>query len=277
MDPVFLIGLPGVVLFGLMLGSFATALIHRIPADIPWSFPRPGKKAGEGAATGLRSMPRSACPQCGATLGVFDLIPLFSWIFLGGKCRACHAPIGWVYPAVELATALGCVGLFFGWGLSALSLLAMLAVPFLVALTVIDFRHLILPNTLNALLAGLWAVFIAAAFMTGADPAGVVHYLFMGLTGGFCYGLLSFLLGLLVKIWLKKEALGLGDVKFFAVAGLWLGLPLLPAFLMAAGILGVIMGSVYRIVIKEAYFPFGPALIAAFYLLLLLARPEFVA
>ena len=274
MDPAFWIKLAFVSLLGLILGSFATALIHRIPAGIPWSF-KSFKKNDEDGQPPM-PVPRSSCPHCHAVLQVRDLVPLFSWIANGGRCRFCKAPIGWMYPAVEVLTACGCVAIFFGWGLHALSVIAMLTVPFLVALAVIDFKHLILPNEINIILVCLWPLLVVVALFQGYGGDAVFRYATSGLVGAMVFPLLAFLAGTLIKAVLKKEAIGFGDVKFFAVAGLWLGITLLVPFLLLAGVFGVIMGIIYRVAIKEAYFPFGPALICAFYILILFARPGFM-
>jgi prepilin signal peptidase PulO-like enzyme (type II secretory pathway) len=97
---------------GICFGSFATALIWRIPRHIPWIYDKNDKHAV-----------RSVCPSCGTTLGVFDLVPVFSWVFLKGKCRHCHSPISSLYPLVEIVW--GCVGMgaFAAFGLTFYSVL----------------------------------------------------------------------------------------------------------------------------------------------------------
>ncbi|HNQ92115.1 MAG TPA: prepilin peptidase [Alphaproteobacteria bacterium] len=89
-------------LLGLCLGSFSSAVGYRACHGESWIF---GDKKTEAA--------RSKCPQCGHQLGFFDLIPLLSWIFLGGTCRYCKAKVGVLYPFLELVS--GCVmgGYFF--------------------------------------------------------------------------------------------------------------------------------------------------------------------
>ena len=87
--------------------------------------------------------------------------------------------------------------------------------------------------------------------------------------GAIVYGLFVWGLGKIVALTLKKEALGFGDVKLFAVCGLWLGLTNLPIFLILSGILGVVFGFAWSCYKKQQIFPFGPAIIAAFLLILL--------
>jgi leader peptidase (prepilin peptidase)/N-methyltransferase len=244
-----------VTILGLILGSFCTAMAHRESAGESWF--------------SFGSQKRSACPSCGIKLQIPDLIPVFSWLFLKGKCRHCEKPIPRLYPAIELTVMVLCLAYACLKGLSPLSvsLPTLFAVPFLVALCVVDLRHKILPNTLLLALSLLgFFRFIAFGFQ-GTDWGALLteHG-----AGALMYGMLSFALGKIMAIVLKKEALGMGDVKFFAVAGLWLGLSHLADFMMLGGVLGVVLGLVWLKVCKEPTFPFGPALIASFYVLLLM-------
>ena len=240
-----------VLMFGLCCGSFATALIWRIPRGVSWIV------AEKGAA-------RSACPHCQTPLTLWDLIPVFSWVFLRGRCRHCHAPIGWIYPAIELVSVILCLGVYALWGYSTLGGIVMLTVPFLMALFVIDLRHFILPDQLNALVAFLGVVY---QFVLG----GIV-FAGTAIVSGVLWGVCAFGLGFLMKKILKKEALGFGDVKFFAVAGVWLPAVMAPPFLMWAGVLGVGLALIWKMAGRGAVFPFGPALIVSFALCLALTR-----
>ncbi|MDA0221359.1 MAG: prepilin peptidase, partial [Proteobacteria bacterium] len=147
---------PGLVLagvLGLVFGSFATMLSHRLASG--------SDVAGR----------RSACPSCGARLGVRDLVPLFSWLFLRGRCRHCAAAIGWRYPAVEAVCALAFVAAWWaagGFG-EAFALLAALAVV-LVAMSAVDLAQGWLPDPLQvaaAVLAVLWR-------LSSDDPAAAL-------------------------------------------------------------------------------------------------------
>ena len=90
------------------------------------------------------------------------------------------------------------------------------------------------------------------------------------LSGCVIFGVLLWLTGFVVSTVLKKPSLGLGDVKFYAVAGIWLGITYLPDFMFLCGLLGLLWGGVYKSLFKTERFPFGPALIVAFYIGLLL-------
>lgn len=241
---------------GLVLGSFASAMSHRIPDGRSW----------------VRA--RSACPQCGHVLGVGDLVPVFSWLFLRGRCRYCRAAIGVRYPLIELSSALLCLGIFLMHGWSVPAGLMMLAVPFLLAMLVIDLDHMILPDQLNLILAVLGVGYILSS---GTDQIGMV--LAGGAAGAVLYAGLLYLAGVVVGKMRNRDAVGMGDVKFLAVAGLWLGVWALPFFLILSGVFGVAFGLVWRRIGKSTgqgeAFPFGPALIAAFFACLVLGGGDY--
>jgi leader peptidase (prepilin peptidase)/N-methyltransferase len=93
LDPFTVFKLIAVAAVGLALGSFAAAMAYRLPR-------------------GVRGV-RSVCPSCGHTLGIRDLVPVFSWLCLKGRCRYCAAPISARYPLIELAVMLGVMALYF--------------------------------------------------------------------------------------------------------------------------------------------------------------------
>jgi prepilin signal peptidase PulO-like enzyme (type II secretory pathway) len=243
-DPI-LTGTPAVVFaifLGLIFGSFASALAYRIPRDIGWG------------------RTRSSCPSCGHALGVRDLVPLFSWVFLRGRCRYCKAPIGLRYPLIEGTTMMLCVVVAMLHGVGVPGLVLMVAMPFLVALLVIDMDHMILPDQLNIILfvLGIFYIFVF-------DPFRIE----IALMGAVLYAGLLWVTGWIMRALLKKEAVGFGDVKFFAVAGLWLGPWMLPFFLCLSGVAGVVFGLIWKSMRRGVVFPFGPALIASFIFFLL--------
>ncbi|MCC7304804.1 MAG: prepilin peptidase [Alphaproteobacteria bacterium] len=240
-----------VVVLGLVLGSFSTALVFRSPRGISWT----------GAA-------RSACPHCNAVLKARDLVPLFSWIFLRGRCRACGQKISAEYPLTELASVLACLGIYWSFGLSFHAFLLFACIPFLLALLVVDIQHMILPDLLVTCLGGLGLLNLAGEIIFSNPvtfPGGALD----SIAGAFGYGFLAWGLGWIMEKVLKKEALGFGDVKFFIVAGLWLGLSHLGLFCILSGLLGVLVAIIWKIAKKGPVFPFGPALILSLYFLLI--------
>ncbi len=149
-------------LFGLVVGSFLNVVIYRVPRRL--SVVRPG----------------SHCPRCGAPIRPRDNIPLLSFLLLKGRCRACRQPISWLYPAVELGTALVFVLLVgkHGWGWGLMPDAAFVSA--LIALAVIDAQHRVLPDAITypgfVLAIGLRALFppFGEAYDFGEAPSGRV-------------------------------------------------------------------------------------------------------
>lgn len=254
-------GLIPAVFLGLCLGSFATALAWRVPRDIPWAWGGKGDPAT-----------RSRCTSCDNVLAVRDLVPLLSWIAQRGRCRHCGAVIPARYPLTELLVLGGVVGVYTVYGWSVQGVVAMAAVPFLAALAVIDAKHMILPDRLNMIIAVLGAAF--AASLIPQEGGAVIGW---HVLAALVYGGALWMAGFATEKLLKKEALGMGDVKFMAAAGLWLGPAFLPYFFILSGLLGIGWGLGWRMARKTALFPFGPALIMAFYTCLLAFRAGFPA
>ncbi len=227
--------------FGLCFGSLNTLLIHRLPV---------GMRIG---------IERSQCPKCSTPLGILDLVPLFSWLFSRATCRHCDARIHWRYPATELTTAaiFYLVYLFYGFTWEA-AMIALLGSQIIV-LCVIDFEHRIIPDELQITM-GITGVMYG--LLTD------MHYATMlaGMVLGACMGLA---LQIGFKWWKKQDGLGMGDVKFMAVAGIWLGIePLLP-FFFYGGVFGVISALLWKCIHDDPRFPFGPALALSLFILVI--------
>ncbi|MEZ0226412.1 MAG: A24 family peptidase [Alphaproteobacteria bacterium] len=249
------------IFLGLCLGSFATALSWRLPRGISVS------------------LERSKCPKCGRSLGIADLVPVFSWLFMRGKCRSCRAPIGWRYPVIEMATLALCLGFYWRFGFSDSTLLLFCLAPVVIAAVDIDFAHMILPDGLNlaVLLLGM-AVLLANALSASDSPEFILAHGETALGGVALYGIGALALRQGGVILLKKEPLGWGDVKFFAASGFWLGTnpEVVAHFLILSGTAGVIIALLWRKFKKEAAFPFGPALLLAFIIMLFAEPPAFI-
>jgi leader peptidase (prepilin peptidase)/N-methyltransferase len=249
------------VFLGLCFGSFATALSYRLPRGLS-----------------MIKMARSACPSCGHALGVPDLVPVFSWLFLRGKCRHCKAAIGWRYPLIELATLALCLAFFYRFGFSPALLAVLCLAPLLVSIIDIDLHYKIIPDTLNVSMAGLaLAGLVLAAPDAASPPDFIINAGETGLLGCAFYGGGSFALRQIAMWAMKREPMGLGDVKFFAVAGLWLGdsPDTLAYFLFVSGAAGVLFALYWQKIKKEKEFPFGPALMLAFIAIFLWQGPFF--
>jgi leader peptidase (prepilin peptidase)/N-methyltransferase len=181
---------------GLIAGSYLNVVIHRLP---------------RGLSTVL---PRSACPACGAPILARDNVPLLSFLLLGGRCRACRAPIPWRYPLVEAATALLFVGCRERFGVSLAAAAAALFCCLMIALCLIDLEHLILPDRLT-----LPGIVVGLALQPWLPWGGL-----RGAVAGAVLGA-----GLLLAIWAawylvrREEGMGLGDAKMLALIGAFLG------------------------------------------------------
>jgi leader peptidase (prepilin peptidase)/N-methyltransferase len=228
-----------ILLFGLCMGSFITCASYRMPLEID-----------------VVKKP-SYCPKCNTRLGFKDLWPVLSWLLAGGKCRHCAAKIPLRYPAIELLTAAVFLLIHAAHGFTLPALLLMLMASCLLILIVADLEHYIIPDEIHLALLPLGLGYHA---MIGTEAAQVA--------GGFVLGLGLALLLHHGYRWLRgREGLGYGDVKFFAVAGLWLTpLPMVP-FLLFSGLFGIAFGILWRLAGKGAIFPFGPSLAAALFVL----------
>lgn len=239
-----------IIVAGLSLGSFATALAHRVPVR---------KRFGAS---------RSACPHCNHTLGIADLVPVVSWVMSAGKCRYCRKEIGMGYPLMELGVLMACLVTYWVKGWTPETAFIIASIPFLAALLVIDLKHMILPDGLLIIVALIGVVrMIYKAVFLQASPDLQMFIDFC--TEVLIFAAISWLIGFIMEKIMKKESLGMGDVKFFAMAGVWLGLSKLGWFCGLSGFFGVLFAVVFRNFTKNGQFPFGPALIAALFLLVL--------
>lgn len=226
-----------VFITGLVFGSFISLVSYRLPL-------------GEDML-----IKPSRCPKCEAKLGFFDLFPVLSWLTSLGRCRHCGVRVSVRYPLTELATGGVFLLIYSYHGLTpAAFMLAAMAVSLLVMI-VVDIEHYIIPDSVHVLLVPLG---IAYHYAMLTDPAQV----FGGLALGAGIGL-SLHYG--YRHLRKKEGLGFGDVKFFAVAGLWLGFKPIVPFLFYSGLLGVATGLLWRMMRRGEIFPFGPALAVALF------------
>jgi leader peptidase (prepilin peptidase)/N-methyltransferase len=227
-------------LAGLIIGSFLTVVIHRIPK-------------GEGIARG-----RSKCPRCGITIRAIDNIPVLSWVLLRGRCRSCGNRISPEYPLTELVTG----ALFLGAGETfeslALAIPAAIFLALMVAIALIDARHRIVPNRIvyPSLLILAPAVLVADLLDLGVDaPRAFV-------------GMLAYAVPLFLVAFAVPGGMGMGDVKLAALIGLALGGLGLSYVAVAAGV-GVVGGGVGALLAiaifrvgRKQQMPFGPFLAA---------------
>ncbi len=200
-----------IFLYGVVIGSFLNVCIYRIPKQ-----------------ENIVKI-RSHCMNCGYQLKWYDLVPLFSYLCLRGRCRCCKQKISVQYPLIELLNgALYCI-VFAVYGISVEALLYALLASALITLSVIDFRTYEIPVGINIFILALGLIRIATDFTHWSDYA--VGFL---VVSGFLY---------LVHLVTRGRGIGGGDIKLMAVSGLLLGWKqILLAFVM-----GCIIGSVIHI------------------------------
>lgn len=204
---------------------------------------------------------RSHCTACGHVLGPLDLVPVFSWLFLGGKCRYCGNKVSVRYPLTELLFAVLSVLCLLRFDLTALCLRNWIFLCCLFCLSLVDLESYIIPDGCLLISAAAWAA--ALPFLwTGWGAVG------KSLLSAFVFGGGVLLISLLLDKLLKKESLGGGDVKLFAVVGLYLGLTATLFTMILACILGLLVVIIRRGG-EQGRIPFGPSIAAAALFMLL--------
>jgi leader peptidase (prepilin peptidase)/N-methyltransferase len=271
--PALLIG--SAFLLSLLIGSFLNVVIHRLPVmlDRQWraqaeevltdGSTAPAPAAPEPAAYNLVT-PRSACPRCNASIRAHQNIPVVSYLLLGGKCANCKAKISPRYPIVELATAILSAAVVWRFGWHWQSVAALFFTWALVALTVIDLDHQILPDIITLPL--LWlGLLLSLAWHAGLpppipiDPASAI-------IGGAAGYLTLWSVYWAFKLLTGKEGMGYGDFKLFGAFGAWMGWQMLPLILLLSAFTGAVIGIVLIVVRgrdRNIPIPFGPYLAAA--------------
>jgi leader peptidase (prepilin peptidase) / N-methyltransferase len=219
------------VVVGLAFGSFLNVVIYRLPR-----------------AESLISPP-SRCPRCGHTLTAPENVPVFSWLFLRGRCKACGQPIPVRYPLVELLTAALFLIAVLEFGASVQAVAVCVLAAFLVVVTFVDLDHLLIHDSL-----------VIPAAVIGLIFAIVERRLLSAIEGGLVF---AGLLGVLYLV-TRGRGLGLGDVKMAGAIGLYLGYPVSFAAAIGAFVIGAVLaipvllaGSRGR---REAL-PFGPFMV----------------
>ena len=256
------IGFPLVAAFGLLVGSFLNVVILRTPPRMEWQWKKDAREILELPEVYDPPPPgivveRSHCPQCKTQLQWFENIPLFSWLALRGRCRTCKAPISAHYPIVELVTMLAFLAAAWQFGFGWQGFGAMVFGGFLIALSGIDLRTTLLPDSLTLPL--MWLGLIAASdnLYMPAKPA------LLGAIAGY---LSLWIVWWLFKQLTGKEGMGHGDFKLLAAIGAWVGLKgILPTILLSS-LVGAIVGTVWLMTQgkdRNTHIPFGPYLAVA--------------
>jgi leader peptidase (prepilin peptidase) / N-methyltransferase len=218
-------------LIGLLVGSFLNVVAHRVPL-------------GESVVT-----PRSRCPSCETPIAARDNVPVLSWLLLRGRCRHCGATISARYPLIEALTGAAFAAVAAVVGVEGELALYLPFTALLIAVAAIDLEHRIVPNKLLAP-AAVWAVVAWAVvdleFLPEALAAGAGAFVFL-LLAALAY----------------PAGMGMGDVKLAGVMGLYLGLSVIPALLiafLAGAVVGIAMIARHGSDARKTGVPFAPFL-----------------
>lgn len=227
------------LIFGLVIGSFLNVLVFRLDSlNTIWST-------------------RSHCPKCKKKLLWYDLIPIFSYIFLGGRCRNCHEKISLQYPIVELSTGLLFVFLLFNFGLSIVLAFYLVIFSLLMVILVSDLQTQTIPE-IFAWVGLILALMLGWYFGNLTIPSA----LWGGLVGGGFLAILVY--GSILFGGASEKWMGAGDIKIGAIMGFLVGFPTVLLSLFSSFIIGAIVGLIYvklqKKSIKESL-PFAPFLI----------------
>jgi leader peptidase (prepilin peptidase)/N-methyltransferase len=255
------------LLLGLLVGSFLNVVALRLPVMMERAWRREcadllGQAQSAGEPLSL-TQPSSRCPHCGHAIRPWENVPVLSWLLLRGQCSACRGPIAVRYPIVEALTGVlsWVVAWQLGWGWPLAGALALTWA--LIALTVIDLEHQLLPDQIT--LPCLWLGLLLNAFGVYTDPVSAI----LGAAAGYLslwtiYQAFRRLTG--------KEGMGYGDFKLLALFGAWLGWQMLPQVILLSALAGSIVGVgliLLRRHGRDVPIPFGPYLAAAGWVALL--------
>jgi leader peptidase (prepilin peptidase)/N-methyltransferase len=243
-------------LVGGCVGSFLNVVAWRLPA-------------GQSVIS-----PPSACPGCKAGIRPWDNLPVLSWLILRGRCRDCSEPIAVRYPLVEGLCAGIWAGVFLHLvpgpqtllGLEVLGAVGVYGLFFsaLLAMSLIDADHFIIPDVISLPLIPLGIAVTALLNLTGLASVSVPASIF-GATAGAGLMLAIAIFG---RLLFGREAMGMGDVKLVAAIGAWQGLwPALPLTIFLGSLVGSVFGIGSMVLRggKPPKLPFGPYLCAGAY------------
>ena len=255
-----------VALLGLLVGSFISVIVYRLPIMLEraWqSSELPNELPTE--AFNL-AVPRSHCPSCAQQLSASENVPVVSFLFLRGRCRHCKSRISARYPLVEIAASVASILVAMTFGFTASTLAFLAFAWFLLALSLIDLDHHLLPDDLTLPL--LWLGLLVSAFNLGLPGVSLFDAV-IGAAAGYITLWSLFWAFLLVT---GKEGLGYGDFKLLAALGAWLGWQAILPVLLLASLAGAAIGLILIVFggrERSAPLPFGPFLAAAGFVMLI--------
>lgn len=255
-------------ILGLIMGSFFNMIIYRLPLHLKKIWTKHCKEFLPAQATVCYRQPklkktpanielsesRSRCPKCLNIIKIQHNIPLFSYLFLKGRCASCSQYISFRYPLVELSTAVLSVFVGYQFGFTDLCIWALIYTWVLIVLSFIDIDHQLLPDCLT--LSLLWLGLILSINTSFIDTQTAILGAVLGYLVLWVFVKLFYLLT-------HKQGMGEGDFKLLAAMGAWLGPHLLPLIIIGASLTGAVIGLIQlRISRRDTStpIPFGPHL-----------------
>ena len=256
-----------VALLGACVGSFLNVVIYRLPIMMERAWRAEYEEYTEENSpppqeTFNLAKPASTCPKCQHKIRSWENIPVISYLFLRGKCSSCATPISLRYPVIEIVSALLSIIVAWHYGPSWAAAAALCLTWALIALTMIDFDHQLLPDVITlpflwmGLALGLFGVFVdietaVIGAMAGYLSLWSVYWLFKLVTG--------------------KEGMGFGDFKLLALLGAWMGWQAVPIVILMSSLVGAVVGIALVVFgrNKDIPIPFGPYLAAAGFITLI--------
>jgi prepilin signal peptidase PulO-like enzyme (type II secretory pathway) len=229
-----------IIIFGLIFGSFISMASYRLAIE-------------DNNIIDL-IIRRSFCPKCNHILKAKNLFPILSWIFQSGKCSYCNSKIPFRYVLIEIFTAILFVITFLALDqkISYHLLIILLTIVTLMIMSVVDLEHYFIPNITQIILLILA---ISYHIFISKDLDFKNHLL-----SAFLYALFIYSIFYIFLIIRGKYVIGSDDLKFFPIAGIFLGMDNFVYFIAFLGISGIIYGMVWVSLTKDRCFPFAPAL-----------------
>jgi leader peptidase (prepilin peptidase)/N-methyltransferase len=255
------------LILGLLVGSFLNVVIHRLPIMMQRDWRAQAREflqlPAEPVSTFNLVLPHSHCPHCDHLIRAWENIPLVSWLALRGKCSSCRAPISARYPLVELLCGLLSAYVAWHFGFSWQAGAMLLLTWGLLAMSMIDVDHQLLPDSI--VLPLLWLGLIVNSF-------GLFASLPDALWGAVAGYLSLWSVYWMFKLVTGKEGMGYGDFKLLAMLGAWGGWQVLPLTILLSSVVGAVLGTIMLRLQKAesgTAIPFGPYLAIAGWIALL--------
>lgn len=269
------------IVLGLLVGSFLNVVIYRLPIMMQREWRQqcyefleldPHETGKEEPIDQHQVFnlvkPDSHCPQCHAPVRAWQNIPVISWLLLRGRCATCHTPISVRYPVIEIVTSVVSGLVAYQFGATWLMLAVLVFSWSLIAMTVIDIDHHLLPDSITIPL--LWLGLLVNAFGLNAQIS--LHDAVIGASAGY---LILWTLYWGFKLLTGKEGMGYGDFKLLAALGAWMGWQSLLLIIILSSVVGALTGILLLLRGRDRNtpIPFGPYLAGAGFLTMLWGEP----